>query len=358
MKYSKIGIGIFFLLVNLVYGIKVEKLSEVVLDQKKEIIQRGWLISVNDSEYLYLIDQKASNLKLYDKMGHFVDTVKKKGYGPQEIARPLAIDYRKGILAVGDAGKNQLNLYKVNETGLNEFKDIKGSNLGFDIRLIGNVLFIAGFKADLQGTIYGLYCLDLDTEKTDYLVTLDCCYGFSSKKELMAKIMEETNIIGRLCYLDADERDAFICWQGDLNVLAVNLETKKIASFGNKTKNYIKPKVTQKMIELYKTRSSQLDIEYHQYSYLTGLFVDKAFIAVLYANYREEIPGWQTFIQFYTRNGQFIKEEELPGAINNDDYPMKSFFYSPDTDNLYFLKKTIDKELNDVYSLIKYRIGQ
>jgi len=358
MRFTKIGILLFFLFASLAYGIKIEKKGEISLDQKKEIIQRGWLFSVNENEYLYLIDIKARNIKLYDIYGGLISIVKKNGFGPQEVALPMSIDYKKGVSAVGDAGKNRLIIYKKNGLDLDEFKELKGNNIGFDMRMNGNQLFISGLKTDSYGTMYGLFSIDIDTENVNYLIPLHRCYGFSSQPELMSKIIDHVNIIGRCCFGDVDDQEAFLCWQGDLRVLVADRQTRKVITFGNKTKNYKKPEVTKKMIDLNNSRSPLLKIEYRQFSYLTGLFVDKSFVAVLYGNYREEIPGWQTFIQFYTRNGQFIKEEELPGAINNDDYPMKSFFYSPDTDNLYFLKKTIDKELNDVYSLIKYRIGQ
>jgi len=346
------------LLQNLMYGVKIEKKSETLLDQKKEFIQRGWYISVTETDRLYLIDNKAQNIKLYDNSGSFIDIARRKGFGPQEVASPTSIDYFKGKMAVGDSGKNRLLLYEVEKAGLIESKEITATYGGFDIKMFGNRLFVSSSKSDPDGKIYGLFSIDIVTEKIDYLIPFHQCYGFSSYKELISKIYDQVNIIGRYCYIDADDQYAYLCWQGDLKVLAVNLQTKKVTTFGNKTKNYNKPMVTKKIQTMYKARSPELYLEDRKFSYLTGLFIDKSFIAVLYANYRDEAPGWQTHIQIYSRNGQFIKEQELPGGINNDNYPLKVFYYSKDTDTLYFLKKTIDKALNDVYCLVKYHISQ
>lgn len=132
--------------------------------------------------------------------------------------------------------------------------------------------------------------------------------------------------------------------------------TRKVSHFGVKTKNYIQPVVTPRLLKLYNERSKELSAEMQKISYVTGLFADDDFVGVTYANYIKDLEGWQTIIQFYNHDGKFLKEIVLPGAINTTQFADPSFCYVSEGKTFYYLARTMDEEFHDIFKIITFKI--
>jgi len=258
---------------------------------------------------------------------------------------------------VVDRGKNKIILYEKNKQDrLVRIKEYPSSFSGSDIRIFGNKLILAGSKINENGNFFSLYSLELDSDKIEYLIPIEIKFGYKSYKEYKAKVYDEVNPIGRRAYCDAYGDYAYLTWIGDLNVVAVNLKTKEITNFSHSTKNYKKPLVTQKMLENQRTRNPKSYLEDRKFSFVTGVVADESFVAVLYVNYLNQPKGWHTYIQFYNPRGKFIEEKKLEGAVNNDNYPLKTIYYIKEKKILYFLSQTIEKDFNDTYKVLSYKI--
>jgi hypothetical protein len=349
---------ITFLLSSIIWGINIKKISEVNLDQKETIISRGWSISVKNMDTIILVDYKDKSVKLFDKSGKYLGIWINHGFGPKETAQPYIIDYRDNKLALIDLDKNRYFIYKNSDTDkLKTLKEYITPAMGHDIKLEGNKVFISGYRIDEKGNPFGLFSINLETDKIEYLVPYYKLYGYNSFKEFIAKL-NNINPIGRGCYCDAEKNFAYIVWRGNPKVIAIDLKTKKINTFSHKTDNFKMIKVTKNMLEKFEIDSKDYYLELQKFSHITGIFTDDSFIALLYANHNNKVPGWETFIQFYDPKGKFLHEEKLDGAIINDHYAIKTFYYEKEKNHLYFLSRTIDKDLNDVYKIIKYKLGQ
>lgn len=358
MRKSVIILFLLYFCLDHLFALKIKKIDEVELNQKETIIERGCYISVTEDNTLILADIKAKNIKLYDSAGKFLKILIKQGFGPNEVAYPSKIDYKNKTLALIDVGKRRHCIYK-NSAG-NKFESVKeivAYAVGNDVKLVGNKIFIAGYKTDKEMNAFGLYSTDLKTDETDFLIPYHKLYGYDSFKAFIAQV-DNLNPIGRACFLDVDENFAYIIWEGKLELISIDLRMRKITTFSKKTKNYIAPELTKKMSREYIKLSKDYFLEVQKFSYIIGIFIDNSFVAVLYSNYNKAVPGWETFAQFYTRKGNFLHEEKLGGAVVNDDFAIKTFFYDRGRNILYFLSRTIDKELNDIYKLVKYRIEE
>jgi hypothetical protein len=359
MIKKSITIILFILIISHLnlFSIDIKKESSVELNQEKLIIQRAMSIVVlKDDQYL-ILDYKAKNIKLYDKDGTFIKIWGKQGFGPNEFGKPSLMEYRDNLLAVGDNGKRKIFIYK--DKGRNEFtliKDFYSRSIGDWYTLHGNKLLISGSKKGKDFKDYELYLMDIETDEIDFLLFLWHKFGYESYKEYDRKYESELRAVSFNSFSDILDKHAYFVWAQRMRIIKIDLDTKKQFIFGHKTENYTQPRQTKRMRELFMKRDPKVYLEDRPFSHIIGLIADNDFIALIYANYDEKAPGWQSFMQFYTHDGTFINEKKIPGATNNDHYPLSTHYYNKDTKNFYFLSQTLDKDDNDIYHVNKYKL--
>ena len=341
------------------YPVDIKEIGKIPLHQDKVLIQRAMSFCVQslDEEKFYLADYKAKDIKVFNKDGKFVRVWGKQGFGPLEFGKPCLIEYREPYLAVMDLGKMKFMVYSdKDDPNFSKIKEFYSPGMGSDMKLVGDKLLMAGNKSDSNNKLYDLYIYNFQTGAADFLIPIEEKYGYTSFKQYKNRYDRELLALSDNSFCDFFEPFAYYVWAGDLRVIRVDLKDKKKTVFGHKTSNYTKLVMTKKMREDYLSFNANGYLEYRKFSFLNGIIADENFVGVFYCNFREEKPGWQTFIQFYSPDGKFLHEKELPGGVNNDNYPLKSFYYNQKTKILYFLSQTIDKDLNDVYGIIKYKI--
>ena len=337
------------------FPIDILKKEEILLQQDKILIQRAMSFCVQKGDRFFLVDFKAKDIKLFDKNGKFVEIWGKQGYGPLEFGKPLIIDYREPYLAVMDLGKRKFMVYSDEKNpNFSLVTEFMQPGMGSDLRVMGHNLLISGSKTDNSGNPFQLYLFNYLSAKIDLLIPIEEKFGYESFRKFKSAYETQVKALLDDGFCDIYNDYVYYAWTGDIRVIRIDLRDKKKLVFGHKSSNFIKQNMTKSLVEKYAIGSTKLYQEYRKFSFLTGVFADEHIVGVLYCNYHEQKPGWQYYIQFYTPDGNFIEEEELPGAINNDDYPLKAFYYDQKDHILYFLAQTIDKDLNDIYRIIKY----
>jgi hypothetical protein len=357
MRKSLLSLITLFTFALCCYPLDIKKIEEIPLQQDKILIQRAMSFCVQKEENYFLVDYKARDIKVFNKQGKFIQVWGKQGLGPLEFGKPCLLEYREPYLAIMDLGKRKFMIYsEENNPNFSPIKEFYSPNMGTDMKLCGDKLLISGSKADRDDKLYDLYIYNFQTGSTDFLIPLEEKYGYTSFKQYKSRYDRELLALSDNSYCDLYKNFAYYVWTGDLRVIRVDLKEKKKVVFGHKTKNYTKLKMTKTMREDYLNVNMKAYLEYRKFSFLTGIIADENFVGVFYCNFQETKPGWQNYIQFYSPEGIFLHEKELPGGVNNDNYPINPFYYSQKTKILYFLSQTIGKDLNDIYSIIKYKI--
>jgi len=92
------------------FAIEFKKLNTVVLEQPDDnFIQTPISISVLDDKFIYINDQKAVNIKIYDSKGKYIKSFGKRGTGPNEFMSMGGIYIDKKYLLIIDGKRNRDN---------------------------------------------------------------------------------------------------------------------------------------------------------------------------------------------------------------------------------------------------------
>ncbi len=139
---------------------------------------------------------------------------------------------------------------------------------------------------------------------------------------------------------------AYYVWTGDLKIHMVNMKTKNIKTFGQKTANFRQPIATDALKKAYKAVNlNDYAKEIEKFSYIYGVFTTKDYVMITYEKVMAPGETYQErMLQFYTLDGKYINEVIIPceGA--------GGLFFSKDKndDILYlFRRKIIEKEDED-----------
>jgi hypothetical protein len=342
-----------------IHTIEISKENTITIDQEKVILQRIINFSITEDGYFLFPDMKAGNIKIYNQKGKLKKVWGRRGPGPDEFFRPAYSSYNKPYFLLMDLGKRKLSIFK-KEKGVISFKKINEILIlasGYDFKFISpKKILVSGYKADSNGKEYDLYFLNPQSTHAEFLLPSHLKYGFSTHQKYKNKYLSNIAPIGIYGYCDDMKNNIYFAWNGNLNILKINGDSKKISHFGKNTKNYIQPHVSPQLLKLYNERSKQVSKEMQKISYVTGIFADEGFVGVTYANFKKEIEGWQTIVQFYSHDGVFLKEAILPGAINTTTYADPSFCYVKESNTLYYLARTMDEEFNDIFKILKFKI--
>lgn len=141
-----------------------------------------------------------------------------------------------------------------------------------------------------------------------------------------------------------------------LNVIKVDMITKKWKNFGHKTKNYSQPKTWKVTLNDLKKASQWSKENESKFSWVTGVFADKNIVGLLYLNYNKKKSCWEPILQLYNGDGVFLKEDQLAEA--RDIYKTLKYYYSRDTGCLYVLNMTELDSGEVEFEILKYQIRQ
>ena len=306
---------------------------------------------------MFLIsDAKAGNLKLFNNAGQLIKILGRKGPGPEEYQIPAACDYSKPYFALVDNSKNKVFIYRKNEH--HEFEKIN------EVLCPGCFSDVVLYKQNIilddliisSGKKYHLYMKDFQDKRIVNLLPVELRYGFKSIKEYDQKYGDISKITAQLGFLDTYGDNVYFVWEALLRVIKSNLRTNQLEFFGKETKNYIRPKVSRKIIDAFNQRNvKKIEEEWENMSRVFGVFADEDFVGILYSNLDKKLSLWKAILQLYSPEGKFLREEHLPFAEDYGSFLRN--FYDDENDFLYILSRHINEETSiEKCEILKYKI--
>jgi hypothetical protein len=345
---------------------RIEFLKNILISQEKEELLWVSQFAVTEDEVYIFLDQRGPNIKLFDKEGNYLSTIGREGNGPGEFKSPWNCDYSFPNLLVFDFGKSEV--IRFIKKGRSEFRYDASKNgvVGaFSSRIWKDKVLIAGHIKAPNGKGYELYSLDLKTGAIDYLMPSYLKYGFKSEAEYKRGHSENLPL-GSFSNINIYEDDVYHVWQHRMGVLRINIPSRKMFEFGQKTQNYREPVVSKKIKQYYgsirdaessKIYSPKLNKEKRKFSLVFGVFADQEICGVLYQNFDEKESVLKPFLQLYDREGKFLEERLLSEVyFDISDRGGIPYFYESKKKILYMMSQTLQEDSSIKYEIVQYKI--
>lgn len=359
----------FFLMLTIIMcgGILLAKsvqfLEKIKFSKEFETLGEVWDFCVTHDGLFIIPDFGKGDVKIYEKSGNVISLINKlgqRGYGPDGFLRPTFCFYNneERIFGILDIRLRKIVLY--DRISRSEFKrkstGIHCPDLAYDIQLKGGKLFIAGYIEDSKKRNYSFYSVSLNNpNEKDYLLSSHYLYGFNEKRSFKEQLEEKhVGKIGVFCYFDIHEDEAYVVWEGNLKINPVNINSKNsINSFGEISKNYIRPFPTRELIDsYYKDNEIGVKIVKQKYSFVSDIFVSSISIYIIYQGPIKE-NGENIWIQVYTMAGKFKGEFPLKRSLGRNIF----FITNHNSKNTYlYLLSRESQDRKSEYIIWKYKI--
>jgi len=213
-----------------------------------------------DGTHLIVPDIKAGDIKIFSRAsGRLVKVEGRRGAGPNELLMPYKCTADERYFALIDIGLHRYFIYEFTKpVGLKRIDEGMRINAGFDCCLDNGGLVLAAFTLVDNDKRYDAYRVNFADKTIKYLLPSEVKYGFSSVKEYLAAYHgKDIAPIGIQTYCDAFQGNLYYVWEGNLRIIRVNIRTGEITTFGQKTQNYIRPKVTNSLVNAYEERDKK-----------------------------------------------------------------------------------------------------
>jgi hypothetical protein len=305
-----------------------------------------------------VVDFKGGDVKIYKSNGELAGVFGSKGYGPNEIGQPLFCHYSNKKFVVSDVGQKKIFIYnRKSKFKFVRSKEIFALSVGDDLYLEKNKIYIAGYKTPIDDINYQFFSLDLEkNDQYTYYLPGYLKYGLNSEDELNKELFRKPDIsaIGGHSYFDIHGDFAYYIWEGDLKIFKINLNTKTISTFGKKTANYIKPYASKRLINTFGIRSKKSakirSQERNKMSYVRQIFASKKHVLVIYEARDSNHNDLGYMMQFYTLDGNFVKEIVMPRK------PGPGMCFDKQKNVLYSITPVPEGDLDESHYILKYKI--
>lgn len=358
--------SILFIFINgnaVVLGEDVKYLEKekTYISQEQETLINPLAFCITDDELFIIPDYGAGNIKLYEKNGNFlqlINTIGGKGYKADEFSKPAFCFYNntENKFGVIDYGIRKIFIYdRIDRIYFKRIKEISCWRPGYDIKLGGKKLFISGYISDSNETPYDFYYIDIENDQRTFLLPSYTKYGLNSFHEYEKKYRGNLDIpaIGVKGWFDINKDDAYFIWEGDLKVIKLNVISGEInpKSFGMKPPHYIKPYASENLLSYRGPKYLDLTrVERTKMSYVRNIFISSKYLLVIYEGPFKQDNGANFRLQFYTFDGDFIKEVPIPGA------PDHKMWFDKGGNILYSLCGSNASGVRKDYFILKYQI--
>jgi hypothetical protein len=180
-------------------------------------------------------------------------------------------------------------------------------------------------------------------------------YGLKSSSDYKKQFREKPDIpaIGVMGLFDIYRDNVYFVWEGNLKVIKINIASGYIEPkpFGMQPPYYIKPHASEKLLEARSKRDKNVIVnERARMSYVRNIFVSSKYILVIYEGPINQGNASNFRIQFYTFDGDFIKDAPIQGQ------PGHSMWFGKDENILYSLSSKSSSEDDRNYLILKYQI--
>jgi hypothetical protein len=352
-----VGIFIIVLIINTsILESKIDLENKIKLSEKV-LLQFPRSFCVTEDKLVLVVDFKAGDVKIYNGGGELVKILGKKGYGPNEFAKPYHCYYTNRKFIISDTGQRRIFIYdRKDKFNFVRTKEILPPSIGLQFYLKNNMLYITGHTYDKDNNPYEFYMIDLEKNNHyTYFLPGHLKFGLNSGKDYNTQLLRkpELSAIGTRSQFDIHDNFAYYFWEGDLKIFKINLETKEIKTFGEKGPDYIKPYASKKLIDAFKTRQFALiSKERKKMNYVKNIFTTQKHVLLIYEVHEKnhDDPGYM--IQFYTLDGNFVKEQRIPGEVS------WVMFFDKQKNFLYAMEFKEDENFNYTHYIVSFKISE
>jgi len=358
-------IGIFLSIILFLFQVSISFCKGIKFVKKIQIEEDALLLSgsfvvMEDGHFIFPdIKDKKSQIKVIDEKGKVIKAWGKWGPGPDEFQGLADIDYQNPYMAVKDAGKNCVHVFKVNQSyKFQKITDILAWEATGFIKLYKKKILLGGYIVSPEGKHYMIFGRDFHKHNTEYILPLEFTYGAKSLREHRI-IRDRVAGFSYRRYGAISGDTLFYVSDVRLKVIKINLETKKIEILGKEPKNFhalVMNKKTRNELLRPQTATKIREKILNTFSFVSGIFAGKNFIGVIYVNREKKIENelyFVPYIQIYDHSGKLLYEGQLEELYLEDiGVPL---FYQQKTGFLYLLAMT-STETRFIYTVYKYQI--
>ncbi len=350
------------------YSVEIIKKGKIELAQEKDFylgFPRGFIVT--EDEFIVVCDSKTADFKIYNFKGDAIKIFGRKGYGPDEFSSPWLHDYSNHKMLISDSRTEKLFIYEAQNANYwikkNEINAVSVVDAKLMAELDRILLCRFPFPDRSSGKFYIMQTKTISTNNDDFLLAFENQFGPNSKpvdfnkmRKLSPSQMPDFMALPHWKYCDFHQNNLYFVWTGNLQIIKINLDNRKVDYFGRKTDNYIQPKVTSEFKQSYLERETRRYRNFIQkMSWVSKVFADTIYVGVIYSNFDENISRWKTFVQLYEHNGRFIKECNLSDYTST--YERGEFFFDKGKRVLFCLSDDVrDGEVTfsiQAYALIE-----
>lgn len=360
MKKIIISCVFLILLINFCYSWEIKLIKKIPIEDKALFHSVGFAV-LEDGAFLFTdLKDKANQLKIFDEEGKLIWAWGKMGPGPDEFGGLGFLDYQSPYLAVADAGRHGIQvLEKVKNYEFKKIGDILAWQQEGTIKIYHKNILMCGYIVSPKGGKYVLFMRDFGGQKTEYILPREHDYGARSMTEYK-KIKEEVDIFLPLRFMDIYEDTLFYVNSIRLKVNKIDLKSEKIEVFGEEPHNFKNLRVNKKTKDMLMNPkyAKLIDDIKSKRSFVSGIFADKDFVAVIYVNREKKIADnlyFVPYVQIYDHAGKLWHEQSLTPFFSEDR--VIPLYYKRDTHDLYLCSIT-SSEAAYQYEIYKYSVAR
>lgn len=293
---------------------------------------------------------------LYDPDGHFLNSWKTVGQGPGEYQGMLWNDYSNPHMGTFDPRVQKLILYKrVDYAKFQWVEDIFPESRHVQNFKIDKNKIVFDGPIFFKNRYYFIQVYDLQSKNNEYYLPAAVRYDKMPSNDYKKPDSDFRRLWGPPhSFIDIFDGCIYSTWKGMPNVIKVDMTTKKWTIFGQKTKNYSKPKIWKVTMTDLKKASQWSKENKPKFSWVAGVFADKGLVGLIYLNHNQKKSCWEPILQLYNGDGVFLNEKQLGGA--RDIYQRLKYYYSRDTGCLYVLNMTEFESGEIEFEILRYKI--
>jgi len=358
MKKILLFLFIFTYCIGFNYSMVIKKIRSFYLEQNQKVfIQEPISYFITKDNYIFLLDRKACNLKIFNNNGKLIKTLGKKGLGPYEFVNPVFCSNYKNKVLIYDFKRKKLYFYNKSEkNNLIEYKNLQFGDLSFSFKFINdNKLLIAG-NTTIKN--FSLYIYDINKKRYEYLLPSHLCYDLKSENELHMKFMKEFVYLPSNGFCAFSNNYFFYVLATKIRIVRFNRKTKKTFVFGKKTDKFSDPYINKELRKAYKQRKTMLMNELEKkMSLVLGLFCfNKDRIGLVYTKYNKQTNFQSLYLQVYnSKTGEYIKE--IPFLKTKTSYQNEIKFYYNKINKFFYIIAAEGRRTKDIeFKVYQFKI--
>jgi len=365
VKRKKIIISLLLLiLVNMVHSQKIFEVDNFYLKQAKTIIVEPISFFVTDKDYVFIMDRKASNIKIYSKKGKFIKVLGRKGVGPNEFLNLLCFTSYKDELLIYDIRRRALFLYKIDrQLRFMENKKIKFESFITEMQYIDkDKVLMTGEEFDSfdrkTRKSYTLFVYNVKRKTKKLLLPATIAYGVKNQKEANDFFLNTIGLMPIGSSSSFSQKYFFYVLSTKIRIVRLSKKQNKVFVFGKRSKNFISPYISKEIREAIKRRNlNMLNEKVKKMSFVIKLFyIGNNKVGLLFTKYDSLRNRQDIYIQIYNSiNGNIIKEIKLIKTESEYVDDLKAY-YKRETKSLYILETVSAGFSDQKFKLRKFKI--